>query len=200
VTRGRTHALTVPVLVVVWVLAVMAGLGRLWAYASTPGAAADAPVEWPHDATSARASGVPTLLVFAHPQCACSEATVSELAILMAHVSHPVNVQVWMYRPAAFSEGWERGDLWTAAARIPGVHVTTDLDGREARRFGAKVSGETMLFDGQGVLRFHGGITDARGHQGDNLGRATLTTLLNGGRVVADKTSVFGCLIHNAES
>ena len=49
-----------------------------------------------------------------------------------------------------------------------------DDDGAEARRFGAETSGQTLLYDARGALAFSGGITGARGHAGDNAGRASL--------------------------
>ena len=56
-----------------------------------------------------------------------------------------------------------------------------DDDGAEARRFGAETSGQTLLYDEHGALLFSGGITGARGHAGDNAGRASLVALLNRG-------------------
>jgi hypothetical protein len=68
-----------------------------------------------------------------------------------------------------------------------------DVDGLEARSFGAATSGQTLLYDKRGALLFSGGITGARAHQGDNVGRRSLVALLNGGPNERPGTSVFGC-------
>lgn len=197
--NGSAWRRALPLIIVLWLAAVAAGLGHLWAYAMTPGPAAAAPASWPATAETAREDHIPTLVLFLHPQCACSSATINELAVLLAHVDRPLRAQVWIYRAARLPQGWEHTSLWNDAAAIPGVRVVTDIDGKEARRFGARVSGETMLFDGDGRRLFHGGITAARGHQGDNAGRAAVTALLNGWPVTADNSPVFGCLIHDAD-
>jgi hypothetical protein len=91
------------------------------------------------------------------------------------------------------NDRWVQSDLWVTASSIPGVHVLRDVDGADARRFGAWTSGQTLLYDAQGRLRFSGGITDARGHEGDNAGRASLESILFHGETPAARTSVFGC-------
>ena len=50
------------------------------------------------------------------------------------------------------------------ASAIPGVIVTPDVGGRIAARLGAKTSGHVLVYDENGVLKFSGGITAARGH------------------------------------
>jgi hypothetical protein len=50
-----------------------------------------------------------------------------------------------------------------------------------------------------GSLVFSGGISDARGHEGDNPGRTALMAILTGGHPAAIRTPVFGCYLY-AES
>jgi hypothetical protein len=83
-----------------------------------------------------------------------------------------------------------------SAAAIPGVHVISDERGAQARMFGALVSGQTLLYSATGSLLFSGGITGARGHEGDNPGRTVLTSMLTGQRADTVHTPVFGCYLH----
>ena len=179
----------------VWLLVVTTGLGKLWAYAETPGPAARASAVWPAATRLARDVHRPTLLVFAHPQCPCSRATIGELALLMTHVQDRVMAFVIFYRPLTEEAGWEQTDLWRSAAAIPGVHVVADDNGADAAVFDAATSGQTMLYDAGGRLMFSGGMTGARGHSGDNAGRTALTALINDGRSATSRTPVFGCLL-----
>jgi hypothetical protein len=80
------------------------------------------------------------------------------------------------------------------------VTVVRDDDGRHAKQFGAATSGQTLLYDQDGALVFSGGITGARAHAGDNLGRQSLVALLNRQPAARTGTSVFGCPLFFAGS
>ena len=178
-----------------WLFAVGAGLNRLWAYAYTPGPEAAAPARWPAASRLLRDTARPTLVMLLHPQCACSRASLGELAQLMAHVQNKVTVYLLFYRPVGGGPEWTDSDLWRSAAAIPGVERRIDEDGAEARRFGGFVSGQTFLFAADARLIFQGGITFARGHAGDNIGRQSLQTLIRDGQAATARTPVFGCLL-----
>lgn len=183
-----------------WIAVAITGLGGLWVYKATPGPSAAAPPTWPDASRLVRDTDRPLLIVFLHPQCFCSHASVGELARLMAHVQERVTTTVLIYRPAQAEAGWAHTDVWTSASAIPGVHVETDVDGAEAAVFGSAVSGQTLLYDVTGRLIFNGGITGARGHAGDNPGRTALLSLLGEGTASTSHTPVFGCLLRNAPS
>lgn len=182
----------------VWITVAITGLGWLWVYAATPGPSATAPHTWPEASRIVRDVERPMLIMFLHPQCSCSRASVGELARLTAHVQQRVTTRVLIYRPAQEKASWEHTDIWTSAAAIPGVHVEADVDGSEAAVFGSAVSGQTLLYDITGRLMFSGGITAARGHAGDNAGRTALLSLLGEGTASTSRTPVFGCLLRNA--
>jgi hypothetical protein len=177
----------------VWIVAVVAGLSVLWAWENTPGAAGDAPARWPAKSGLSRATDAPTLVLFAHPQCSCTRASLSEFAEILARATTPPRTYIVFLKPVGFGVDWEKTDLWRAATNLPGVTVRRDDDGLEATRFGVITSGQTMLYDQSGALLFSGGITGARGHAGDNAGRASLVSLLNQGKTDLSSTSVFGC-------
>jgi hypothetical protein len=188
----------------VWLLAAVTGLSVLWRFDNAPGVGANAPARWPAGSVLARASGRPTLVLLAHPQCSCTLASLEELREALARAQAEPKTYVLFLKPEGFADGWEQTDSWRLAVSIPGVTVVGDDSGREAGRFGAATSGQTLLFDADGALLFSGGITSARGHAGDNAGRAELVSLLNRGRSSRarmldsgqphrDATSVFGC-------
>ena len=184
--------LWLPVFIAVWLVAAATGLWVVWAYDNTPGADAVPIGRWPAGSRLERAPDGPTLVLLAHPRCSCTPASIGELAEVMARVRTPRAYVVFM-KPSEFEAGWERTPLWQAAARIPNVALVRDDDGLEARQFGGATSGQTYLYDGQGVLQFSGGITSARGHAGDNPGRAALIALLDRLETGQRRTNVFGC-------
>lgn len=182
--------------VVCWVAVVAAGLGRLWTYSMTPGPAAHAKTRWPAHSRLQRVPGRNTLVLLLHPQCECSAATLGELARVMAHApQNALTAHVAIYQPSDQAPAWGGTSLRDAARAIPGVQVWTDLDGTEARRFGAYVSGQTFFYDTNGTLSFSGGITFARGHSGDSEGRTAIEALMRGEEPLTRRTPVFGCII-----
>jgi hypothetical protein len=186
------------VLSIAWLIVVSLGLMKLWAYSNTPGPAATGGITWPNETSIPRDPEHSTLVVFAHPQCPCSDASIEELARLMAHVQGRVTVRVVFYRPAHAEAGWERTSLWNRAEAIPGVTVSADDDGRQAALFGAMVSGQTMLYDASGTLAFEGGLTYARGHAGDNAGSTAIASLLLKGQALTHHSPVFGCFLRES--
>jgi hypothetical protein len=72
-----------------------------------------------------------------------------------------------------------------------------DPGGVEAARFGAKTSGHVVAYDEQGTLAFAGGITPARGHVGDNMGRRSLERVLAGSTAVDATRVVLGCSLES---
>ena len=188
----------------VWLLGAVAGLSVLWRFDNAPGLGANAPGQWPRDSALDRASGRPTLVLLAHPQCSCTRASLDELGEALARAHTRPKTYVLFLKPEGVSSGWEQTDSWRMAAALPGVTVVRDDSGREALRFGAATSGQTLLYDADGTLLFSGGITAARGHAGDNAGRSELVSLLNREQSARartlnseqshrDATSVFGC-------
>jgi hypothetical protein len=181
------------VAVALWIPALVFGIRTLWQYADTPGLAATPPAIWPADTRARLAPGRATLVIFAHPQCPCSRATIGELAWVMARCREKVEVSVWFYAPSQEPGNWPKTELWRSAAAIPGVGVFEDKDGSEARRFGASTSGQALLYDSGGRLVFNGGITAFRGHSGDNDGRDAIVSLVHGETPMRRATPVFGC-------
>jgi hypothetical protein len=184
-------------LVGAWLVAAGWGMWRLAGYSLTPGAQGTAPEIWPATATLARESDRWTVVVALHPECPCSQATVEELDAIVAKTGKRLRVHALFVELPGLPQPAERSELWARASRIPGVDVRKDPAGAEARRFGSQTSGETRLYDGDGHLRFRGGITVSRGHVGDNPGAAAIVNFaLHPASTSAPVvTPVFGCAL-----
>jgi hypothetical protein len=198
-TQKRIGPWLAAIFAALWLIAAALGERVMMNYDYTAAAAGAPPEKWPVVTNVAHTPGLASLVVVAHPHCPCSRATVEELARLMALLQNKATATVIFVRPPGFSQEWEMTDLWRDAARIPGVAVLSDLNGVEASRFGAQTSGQTMLYDAAGNLRFSGGITASRGHAGDSPGRSAILSIVNTGNSVMSHTSVYGCSLHNPE-
>lgn len=190
----RSSNLRLGVVVFAW-LAALTGLTiQVWRYKAQPGAQADAPPSWPTTSRVVRDPGRITALLFAHPKCPCTAASLAEFRRLMA-AKERVAGRVLFVVPAGSDESWRDNGAWASARSIPGVEVLEDPDGVEAARFGALTSGHVVAYDANGLLVLSGGITTARGHVGEHpfVTRTILGPASADGR--ASSTPVFGCAL-----
>ena len=141
----------------------------------------------------------PTLLLFAHPHCPCTRATLAEFERLLAVSADKFDAHILLIAPKDTDSSWSDTDLYRAACKIPSVKVHIDQDGRETDLFGVYTSGTSLLFDTAGRLQFQGGLTPARGHEGDNQGVDSLKSLIDG-ESASHETLVFGCPQHESKN
>lgn len=188
-------------LAAVWVVATACGFVALTVYSTTPGASAPVAQRWPAQSRLAEPSDSrATLVLFAHPRCSCTRATLAEFERLLARTIDRVEAHVVFVRPPGAARGWEETDLWRRARRVPGVRVDVDDGGAEAERFGARTSGHVLLYDRDGVLRFSGGITASRGHEGQSPGRQAIEATLAGEPGQLTDAPVYGCALRESFS
>jgi hypothetical protein len=182
---------------VLWLLFVGAGFGIVLKYQVTGGSVGQSPSQWPSNTSITLDSQLDTLIMFAHPRCPCTQASVEELNRILAQYHDRLTAQVWFFKPKDLT-GWNGTTLEHDAAAIPGVVVKDDIDGQQARLFGAETSGFVLLYDQQGKLLFKGGITGSRGHAGDNSGESSIVALVSGQRPPATESPVYGCSLYGA--
>lgn len=192
---ARLRRWLIAVGVVTWTVAVGHGFSTLFVYGNAPGAPSSPPERWPADVELALACDRPTMLLFAHPRCPCTRATIAELDRLVAASGAGVDVTVLFYADERLGERWARTELWQHAARIPGVRVVEDGHGVVAAAFAARTSGAVVVYGPDGRLCFHGGLTASRGHEGDNAGVAAVAALATANECSTCTTPVFGCAL-----
>jgi len=113
--------------------------------------------------------------------------------MVMAQCSDRIVTQMLFLEPAQAPAGWAETDLWHTAAAIPRVTVARDPAGLHAQCFGVRTSGQVLLYDGHGHLRFRGGITLSRGHEGANFGRQAIYDIVFADTHQFVESPVFGC-------
>ena len=179
----------------VWAVSVVAGFKMLLDYETKPGPALLSPINWPMDEPVPFSRNFTNLVLIAHPRCPCTRASIAELEKVMTKCAGQLKASVLFLQPSTEPDDWSKTALWRRAAAIPGVEVMMDRDGKLAARFGATTSGQVLLFSANGQLLFSGGITDGRGHEGDNAGADAVVTAAHGRPPSIMRTPVFGCSI-----
>lgn len=187
-------------LVVAWGLVMFAGFKVLEHYAHAPGSKGVAAARWPANDLIQLASDRPTLVLFAHPKCPCSRASLHELDTLMARVGGEARLKTYVVfvEPKGWTDAQTKSNLWQIATRTVGVETLIDPLGRAAQRFGALTSGHVFLYSARGKLVFSGGITASRGHEGDNAGLAAAAGYVLSGKTALRSSHVFGCALFDA--
>lgn len=179
---------------IVWCGMIGTGMKVLWAYKSTPSSPGTAhPSHWPIESAIDRNPREATLILFAHPNCPCTRASIHELSYVATRFRSQVQTYVVFAIPDGLPDDGTKSESWRSAESIPGAIVIRDEHGTEARRFGAETSGHTLLYDKNGKLLFSGGITQVRGHEGDSFGRQRIISLLTTGTADRNDSPVFGC-------
>lgn len=178
----------------IWILILAACFSTLLKYAGTPGRGVSKLNNyWPAKSMIVRHTNKAQLLVFAHPYCPCSKASLGELEKLLPDLQGKVDVTVIFVQPKNREISWVHSPLWDFAKKLPGVNVINDPDYKETDLFGAMTSGHSLLFDKKGYNIYSGGLTPARGHMGDSLGKDLLMSSVNGNQAKRTVASVFGC-------
>lgn len=175
--------------------------GSVWLlrYSFAAGKSSAAPRALPSFLKAAPSSIRAQLVLALHPRCPCSMATVRELAKILTQAPETCDVTVLMYQPASEPDRWMEGALLNECRRLK-CQIRPDPDGLLASSLGSLTSGEVQLYAADGTLRYQGGITAARGHEGDNVGETAVIENLHGNPSSLQSTKVFGCPIQSNPS
>lgn len=140
------------------------------------------------------------MMLFLHPHCSCSRATLNQLASCMSERRFDSDLCVYFVRPPGARENWEVSELRSLATVIPCARVLTDVDGKIARAYGVHTSGHLIVQDSTDAIRFTGGITPGRGNGQDCAGRQAVISLFAGELAAISSTPVFGCPLFESDS
>jgi hypothetical protein len=173
----------------IWLFGIIHFSVEMMAFDSTPGARAAAPAQWPAKSALLPAAGRTVLLMFVHPECNCSNASLEQLALLENMLDGQLRAYVVLWHGRGMAASGKRRE-WLRVAP-----VIDDLDGREAKLFGAKTSGQTMIYNEQGRLIFSGGLTVLRGEGGgEKILQGVVRAIKESGHSAVERPA-FGCSI-----
>ena len=186
--------------------AIVVGTWGLADYSNRPGLQGTTPETWPSelfDADSSlaigRAKGQRAVLLFYHPHCPCTKATVRCLERLSTRFSQKPDFVAIAFCPSSENESWIESPITDSLRKGQHTRIVVDWDGQLSRRFGVYTSGHTVVYDESGKLLFSGGFTPGRGHEGDGPAASELLERINGQTKTLTRWPVFGCAIIDPE-
>lgn len=185
----------------IWLMSIVIATGALWAYEKTPGPIGSQPMNWPTNSLLHQRKGAGVVLLFVHPQCPCSAATLKNFDALPKPEHFDFSVVFTM--PIDAEDTWKETSNVRLASRIPSCQVYFDQNGTITKQFGVSTSGHCLAYDSDHVLRFTGGLTVSRGHEGDNQGMTGLSDVL--ALTTTPQSAhpasypIYGCPLHNDE-
>jgi len=192
---------------VAWTTAIIAGFWSLERYKSNGGRAEAISIDGLRSVGRAeeQSAGPMRLVMYVHPHCPCTRASLTELAKLVEAGGGRLTTEVVVVAEPGMDAGWKQGAIVRAAEALKGVRVRTDETGEEAARVGAYTSGHTVLFAADGTPLFCGGVTRSRGHEGESSGTRAIRGLLADSMLAAIAKNeclsapVFGCALFRKE-
>ena len=179
--------------VIVWAAVTGGGLAAMNSRAARPGGSGVQPGEWPSSSELEFHPDQSNLVMFLHPMCPCSRASIDSIQRLLARCGDRVNATVMFVQPAGAKFTVTDSPLIGLLSSLPGVSIRVDTLARQAEIFDAQTSGHVVLYDSRGRLLFSGGITIARGHNGDNDGLAAVESWILTGSAPLKTAPVYGC-------
>ncbi|MEM9417987.1 MAG: RedB protein [Planctomycetota bacterium] len=161
-----------------WLILVGLGFTIMNAYATTPGEVSVAPPMWPVDTNLEEPADTFQAIVFAHPDCPCTQATLANIRHLSTKHLGKIKTQLVFFDTKQRRNEWAVTRLKKMAEDIPGSVVALDEDGHEAERFGVRTSGHVLVYSADHELLFSGGVTASRGHEGRSPGLDAIEALV----------------------
>lgn len=147
------------------------------------------------------ASSTVKVLIFLHPRCSCSHASVHELQRILLSTetngsSLRVQAQVFLFQPDETDfEDWDGSAMISELKRFRSVEICNDPYGRIAASHGVVTSGHVLIYDADGYLKFSGGITQSRAHEGENTNGILAARSIHNVSTETVRRPVFGCSI-----
>lgn len=139
----------------------------------------------------------PLTLLFLHPECPCSDASIYEIT-QMQKLNSEMNFKIIISYPKNTYNKWVSSNrAKRQLLKNKSIELIDDKNNVLSDAFGASTSGVTLIFKEENNLVFAGGITPSRGH----LGRTIAHEIIKEASLFSfTKNEVYGCSINTQEN
>ena len=174
---------------------IVSGSVKILDYSNRPGESGDVPerILKLNELENALSPSAPTLLLFLHPHCPCTKATIKNLDSVLNTSPDTVNFYAVAFCPLDETEQWVQSPIMNTLIEDLDAKVIIDHGSEISSAFGIKCSGHILLYSDRGELQFDGGITSSRGHEGYCLPQNDLQKILSNDAEQPVHWPVFGC-------
>lgn len=179
----------------VWILSLLGGISLLAWYSNKPGETGSPPKSLPKTIPLSNNEKQYQLFMFVHPKCSCTISSIRELKRFLANCSESVSCTFFCFNPSGGASGWTRTRIWNCLAEIPDSKIIPDENAKWAQSLGIRTSGHVLIYDSNHNLKFSGGITVGRGHEGESLASISMSNLVRMQEQDRCQYPVFGCPI-----
>ncbi len=182
-------------LITAWLLVIGISTYFIASYETTAGIVDSPPLHLPDPLKSKIGKNKNLLIMGLHPKCPCSLSSIRQLEKLLTQSNHdPKSCVFIFFKPKNEEDLWVQGNLSRMAQRLK-VQNIIDEGGDLLELLGIRTSGHTLIYSNSGRLKYSGGLTPSRGHEGTNsFSRAALDALRNETQTQVEGL-VFGCSI-----
>lgn len=180
---------------------IVSGSVKLLDYSTRPGESGEVPASI-HEVDVLKDCLTPTkstVLLFLHPHCPCTKATIKNLCAVLKECPSSVECCAIAFCPKGKADDWIQSPIVNMLTDKVGVNVIVDRGSSVIESFGIKCSGHVLVYDEDGGLQFSGGITRSRGHEGSCLPLSDLRKFLLGDAGEPVNWPVFGCSLTQAK-
>ena len=189
---------TLVLLTIAWITLTGIGAFALLRHEFDGVSVVDAPAQWPEALGAFNPSGRDLTVVMAiHPDCPCTRASIEQLDRLLTRYPDAVQaIGLISDRVDGEAETLRQTDYWRRLDRMAGARPVRDVAGHWAKLLGAPVSGTVAVYDAGGALRFQGGLTASRGHDGPSRALSMLSAWAEGASFPESVSlPAFGCAL-----
>lgn len=198
------NSLKTNILLLVWFVSVAFGFSTMMIHDTKPSQEAAAPLTMYKEEAQLADDRNFTMVVFLHPRCPCSVATLDCLDRLLARPENAKKMRavVYLVCPPGTDRDWA-APLYEKCKTLPSARIAFDDCGRTANKYGARSSGQVLLYSPQGELVFSGGLTNARGQFGESGAELAIQEIISRKSTTTVGQSffrhpVFGCALLNS--
>ncbi|WP_286766000.1 MULTISPECIES: RedB [Rhodopirellula] len=174
------------------------GMTQLVSYSSQPGKVGQSVPELLPCSLSGeepfRGADQTTVLIFYHPHCPCTRATIRCMERMIASFASQPNIVAYAFIPSGEVDSWIESETTDKLRSFGNVSIVADHDAKASRQFDVATSGHVLVYN-DARLSFSGGITPSRGHEGSCDSGAAFLNSINGESNQRVKWPVFGCAI-----
>lgn len=139
------------------------------------------------------------LLVFYHPHCPCTAASLRNLQRINSSLVSERKIYAFAFHPQDEPVTWIESPTTKLLRGIPNITIIPDREAIACQAFGLSTSGHMLVYDEAQRLIFSGGITPGRGHEGDCQSSFDLRQKINGEKSTLNYWPVYGCSIVESE-